>query len=469
MKPKSASQWKWLTGLLLLVIAGTVVGLVHIVVGSSAPAVQAEDGARQIRDTSVPEEEDVRTVAVEVIAPQKGAMQRLTTQPGSVQAFESVPLFAKVPGFLKTQNVDIGDRIKKGDVLAVVDVPELEKQVEREHAAVDRARSKVIQMKARVASARADKEAAQAGVTQAEATKRSSEAWVRYRTVRHQTMKELFATRSIDEKQVDETREHLEASKETWEASKAAIITSKARVTSCDAKIQETEADVAVAQSEVKVAQAELGKVQVQLAFATIPAPFDGVVTYRAMFPGDFVRAANENGSVPLLTVQRTDLFRVVVQVPDRDVVYADPGDPAKVAIDSLPGPPFSAKISRISPSQDPKTHLMHVEIDLPNPTGKIHNGMYARVTILLDKAADKYSIPSSCLAAKSEAGDKGTVYVVRDGHAHAVAVNLGEDSGLRVAVLKGLGADDRVILHPGNALTEGTAVDATFLEDAPR
>jgi multidrug efflux pump subunit AcrA (membrane-fusion protein) len=111
----------------------------------------------------------------------------------------------------------------------------------------------------------------------------------------------------------------------------------------------------------------------------------------------------------------------------------------------------------------------MHVEIDLPNPTGKIHNGMYGRVTILLDKAADKYSIPSSCLAAKSEAGDKGTVYVVRDGHAHAVAVNLGEDSGLRVAVLKGLGADDRVILHPGNALTEGTAVDATFLEDAPR
>jgi RND family efflux transporter MFP subunit len=160
--------------------------------------------------------------------------------------------------------------------------------------------------------------------------------------------------------------------------------------------------------------------------------------------------------------------MRVVVQIPDRDVVYTDVGDTASVEIESLPGPKFAAKVSRISQSQDPKTRLMNVEIDLPNPTGKIRDGMYARVTILLDKESDKYSIPSSCLASRSEAGDRGTVYVVRDRHAHAIPVSLGEDSGLRVTVLEGLGSDDRVILHPGNSLTEGAAVDPTLRDGSP-
>jgi RND family efflux transporter MFP subunit len=436
-----------------------------MIMGSSVPAVQADND-----NPPVPRqpEADPETppCAVTVITPRKGAMERLTTQPGYVQAFESVKLFAKVPGFLKKQTVDIGSLVKKGEVLAVVDVPELEKQLEADRAAVERAKSKVRQMEARVVSARADLEAAQAGIKQAQASARSAAAWVRYRTVRFQNMKNLSATNSIEEKIVEEAKEHLEAAKETEQAALAAIVTTKARVTSCTAKIQEAEADVGVAESDVSVAKAGLGKVQVQIDFATIVAPFDGVVTYRSLNPKDFVRAANESGSLPLLTVQRTDLFRVVVQVPDSDVTYADPGDPATVTIGSLPEP-LAAKIARISRSQDPKTHLMNVEIDLPNPTGKITDGSYARVTIVLDKNADTYSIPSSCLASKSPAGDKGTVYVVRDGRAHAAAVTLGADSGLRVAVLKGLSADDRVILHPGSAVTEGAAVHATFWDEA--
>src|SRR5262249_17469816 len=156
------------------------------------------------------------------------------------------------------------------------------------------------------------------------------------------------------------------------------------KVTASEAKILQAEADVDAAKSEVRVAEAELEKCQVQVGFATIIAPFKGVVTHRSLFPSDFVRAAGESGAVPLLTVQPTDLMRVIVQVPDRDVIYTDVGDPADLELDGLPGQKFSAKISRIAQSQDAQTRLMHVELDLPNPTGKIRNGMYGRVMILL-------------------------------------------------------------------------------------
>jgi HlyD family secretion protein len=205
------------------------------------------------------------------------------------------------------------------------------------------------------------------------------------------------------------------------------------------------------------------------LDFGKIRAPFDGVITHRGFYPNDFVRAANESGSLPVFSIERTDKMKVVVQVPDRDVPYADAGDTASVEIDALPGKPLDAKISRIAESEDPQTRLMRVEIDVANPTGKICQGMYGRVTIVLDKATDQLSIPSACLVGKAEDG-KGSVYVVREDHVHLVPVQLGPDNGVRVAILGGLKADDRVVLQPGNALAEGMLVAATRWEErAPR
>src|SRR5207244_3178324 len=103
----------------------------------------------------------------------------------------------------------------------------------------------------------------------------------------------------------------------------------------------------------------------------------------------------------------------------------------------------------------------------LPNPTGKICQGMYGRVTIVLDKGTDLLSIPSSCLVGKTEAG-RGKVYVVRDHRAHLTSVRLGTDNGLRVTVLGGLKGEDQVIVQPGNALAEGTFVSPTLWDEAP-
>jgi RND family efflux transporter MFP subunit len=385
-------------------------------------------------------------------------MDRTTSQPGTVQAFESVHLYAGVSGYLKTQTVDIGDRVKKDQVLATVDVPDLEKKVQQCQAAVDQAVARVKQMDAHIRSAEASLQAARAAVPQAEALARSKAAAQRFRDKQLQRMRELYALKSIDERLVDESTEQRDAAREAKIAADEGVNAAIERVREMEAKVAQARADKEEAEAEVKVAQAELGKAEVMVQFATIVAPFDGVITQRNFFPNDYVRAATESSTqLPLLTVQRTDLFRVVVQIPDRDVPYCDVGDPAVVEIDALPGQKFPGKVARIADSEDPQTRLMHVEIDLPNKTGRIRHGMYGRVTILLDHS-DLLSVPTSCLVGKAENG-KGSVYVVRDGRARLVPVEYGTDNGLRVAIHKGLQADDEVILHPGSNISDGTPV----------
>jgi HlyD family secretion protein len=399
------------------------------------------------------------SMTVNVVHPKPGDMDRTTTQPGTVQAYELAQLYAGVSGYLKTQVVDIGDRVKAGQVLAIVDVPDLEKLVQKCTASLEQARARVKQMEARVVSANADRDAAKETVTFAEANAKSKAAELRFRQKQLERMKELWVKdHAVDERLVDEKMEQRDAALETERAAVAAIASSKAQLAAAAAKIVQTEADVTEAESEVKVAQADLEKAQVMVRFATIVAPFSGVITYRSQFPGDYVRAASESGShTPLLTIQRTDLLRVVVQIPDRDVPYADPGDLAFVEVDALPGEKLQAKVSRIAHSEDPQTRLMHVEIDLPNPTGKICHGMYGRVKIILEKS-NLLSIPSSCMVGKAENG-QSAVFVVRDGKAIRTSIRVSEDNGVKVGILSGLKADDLVVRQPSSSLADEAPV----------
>jgi HlyD family secretion protein len=414
------------------------------------------------QDPSLEPEEMPTIQSVTVIRPKKGELSRLSTQPGSIEAYESVRLYGKVPGFLKYQTVDIGDRVKEGQVLAVVDVPELRADHERNKAALEQANARVDQMKARVDSAIADLKASEAAVIQAEATARSSVAWVSYRKLQMGRIDELVKSKSLQDQLYDESKQRHEAAVETELAAKAAIATTTAKVAASTAKIEQAKADVKEAEAQVKVAQAEIKRVEASLFYSTITAPFDGVITQRSLFVGDFVHSANESGSrEPLLTVNRTDRMRVIVQMPDRDVPWTDVGDTAEVVIDALPEKKLYAKISRKADHESKVTRLMRIELDMPNPTGKICEGMYGQVTIVLDQQKNLISIPSPCVSGKLEDG-KGLVYVVRDGHAYQVPVRLGTDNGLRVAVLDGLTCEDEVILHPGNALFDGAEVIPT-------
>jgi HlyD family secretion protein len=406
-------------------------------------------------------------LAVDVVHPRRG-MDYEIEQPGSVHAYVTVHLRAKVSGFLAWQKVDIGDRVKKDQKLAVIAVPELDKELQRNLAAIELAEARVKQAQAKVVSARAAKEAAEAKVIEADANHASAVKWVVYRKLVRDRIKALFDTNSIEEKVLDEKMELYEASRETERAAKAAMVTSAANVTAAAAMIEQAEADVAAARSGVKLAQAEMEKTEVQIDYATLTAPFDGTISERNFFEKDFIRSASEGtGQLPLLTVQRTDKLRVVVKVPDSAVPYLDKGDTAIVRIDSLPGRKFKGVVSRKADSEDPDTRLMKVEVDLPNPTGEIGDGMYGRVKILLDQFPKLLSVPSTSLV-KARDG-RWMVPVVRDDdHIHFAEVRVHKDNGTRVCLDFGLRKEDRVVLNPTGNLTEGTEVQARLVEDAP-
>jgi HlyD family secretion protein len=462
VSPPITFRWRWL--------AYGLVGLAIPVAGSfyfiRPPAGQRASAAAE-DDDEPPVGEHV--FSVEVVRPTRGGIERTTVQPGSVQTFEGAKLFAEVSGYLKTLNVDIGDRVKRGQVLAVLDVPELEKQVEKHRAEVDQAKANLDLMKSRLASAQARWKAARSRIKQVEHAARAAKATRVFREMQYQRIKRLYASRSIEEELVDEKQEHLDAALAAEQAALEAVTTATEEEAAARARIEEARADITNAKAQVGVAQAQLDRAEVMVHFATIRSPYTGVITRRNFFPGDFIRAAGGGGEgTPLLVVERTDKMRMVVQVPDRDVPYTDPGDPADVEIDALPGVTFTSKpgapvvVSRIQGSEDLETRMMRVEIDLPNPDGKLRQGMYGRVKIHLQPGpANVLTLPSRCLVGKVDAG-LGAVFVVRDGKARRVSVRLGSDDGVRVEVLGGLKPTDLVVRRSGEMLSEGVAVAPT-------
>ena len=178
----------------------------------------------------------------------------------------------------------------------------------------------------------------------------------------------------------------------TWRSRRA-----KAKLLAAQAAVEQAKADAAEARASLGVAEAHLDKAKVNLEYARIVAPFDGVVTHRTFHPGALIRSATEGGRQPLLTVKRTDLMRVVVLVPDRDVVLTTSGDPAVVTVDALGGRSFQGTLARIARAEDAE-RLMRVEIDLPNPENLLCDGMYGKATITLERDAKSLAVPPACV-----------------------------------------------------------------------
>jgi RND family efflux transporter MFP subunit len=454
-----------------------ILGVIVVGLGAGVTAVTLRTTGHETSSGSEPAE-TAANIQVRFVNPRKGALEKLCVQPGSIHSFESIQLFAQVAGFLKFQKVDIGDPVKKGVTLAIVDVPDIQAQVERNTAAVAKAKAQLIQMKSRVDVAEANLKAIKATVTQAEAMQRAAVAWVAYRKIQLGRMDKLVGSGSIDPRLYKESKERKTAAEDDEKAAGAKIETTQADVIAGMAKIEQAKADVIEAEAQIRLAEADLEKSQVNLRFATIKAPFDGDITYRSMNPGDFVRAANAGANTdPLLTIHRTDLFRVVVLVPDRDVAMMSVGMLAMLQIDALPGRTFYPKVSRMGTTLDAKTRLMRVELDLPQlepnvKDEKIYHGMYGLVTIVLKNGAEQLSIPTSCVAGKIEGG-KGSVYVIRAGRAKKIDLQLGMDSGLRVEVVKvltpGEVLDDtkQVIIEPTSDLASQPEVTGDLWDDS--
>ena len=446
-----------------------IVAIVLIVAGLGVGGWYAYGRGKSGEATQTEELKPAPPVTVEVVHPEPGGIRLLSTQPGTVEPFESADLYSKVSGFLVEQSVDIGSRVTKGQVLARISVPEFEKQVERDKAKVNNARAKVKQMEAHLTAARAESRAADATVILNTILVKSKTAFRLYREKQLNRIKGLVAKEAETQKLQDEQEEYYTSSLEAENAAMESVNTARERAAAAKAQIIQAEADVEESKSEVEVADADLAKSKVWLDYTIIRSPYTGVVTKRNFFPPQaFIKAADQTGSLPLLVVERTDLMRVVIQVPDRDVPYVHLGAPAIIQIDALPGAVYQTKgsekigISRWATAEDPTTRTMRTEVDVPNPDGKLGHGMYGRATLILSEGApNAMRVPSAALVGKAEDG-RGSVRVVRDGKVQQVPVQYTTDNGVKVEIVSGLALTDQVIVRSYAPIEVGAAVTVT-------
>jgi RND family efflux transporter MFP subunit len=449
-KPKATSSpWKWLLSIGLVVAAGAGATW-WWTQGHASKAHPAAPGTASHHGAS---EGTPAPVRVEVIHPRSGGITRTSAQIGSVHWFEAAELYAKVSGYLKELSVDIGDRVKQGQVLAIIDNPEVIEEAAHAAAALEQAKASVTQSEAKIRTAEADVEAARAMVKKDEADIERYTSARHYRSKVLARFQGLLARKAVEQQVVDEQEEAYESAVAAEHSAQAEVFTAQAKVTSATATVEQFKADLAEAKANVDVAASNLAKAKVYVEYTKIVSPYTGVITFRGFHRGDFIvegiRSSEGGTERPILTVARTDKVRVVTYVPDRDVPFTDVGDKAMVALDALPGEVFEGTVTRFAETEDTQSRTMRTEVDLPNPKDRLREGMYGITTIILDPSSEHLTVPTASLTGKTGQGE-ASIFVLRDGRAHLVPVKIGADDGLRVEILSNLGPEDNVILNPG-------------------
>jgi multidrug resistance efflux pump len=425
---------------------------------------------------------------VHLVKPELRNLTCTVDQPGFVEAYEQTAIYAKVSGFIKKYYVDIGDRVKKGDLLVEIDVPDLDQdhqqkvaQVDFDGKMVDVAESKVKSAIARLTEAKANVERYEADI-------------VRWQSeVRRLT--KMVEQRVVDGEVLDETQKQLASSVATRNAAKAAVDARNAERVSA-------EADVETAKAQVKVAEADERRTAAMFAYTKVTAPYNGVITVRNANTGDYVRAATGDAdktnsrATPMFVIACDDLVRIFVDVPEKYASYVQEGTKANVRVGALSGLEIHAAVTRTSWSLMEKTRALWAEIDLRtknlDPVGNglravpsyakngdpptkiidppipivsgLRPGMYVKTTVIVERPNVR-ALPQDVLVVS---GNETYCFLLRDGKAVKTSVVQGLREGMWVEVTKmkignqwmNVTGSEDVIVGALDELTDGQTVN---------
>ncbi len=351
--------------------------------------------------TSAAEEE---LPVVTVVVPTRKAATHSITLPASVEAYEKATLYSKVAGYLKRIRVDVGDTVREGEVLAELEIPE----VEREY------------------------QSAEAALREAQASSDRSQADMRFKDL---TYKRLASVREsqpnvIPQQEVDVAR----------------------------AAYETAEGDAKLAQARIELARSQVAKLKALMNYAKITSPYDGVVTERFVDPGALIQmGTNSTGNVaPVVTVASIDRVRIYLSMPEADVPSLERGVAAHVLLNAFPGKVFDGKVTRFATALDPQTRTMKTYIELPNPRHLIRPGMYGTAELELASEPNALFLPAQSV--RRDPQGKAFVYTVAQGRVRKASVETGLDDGKMIQV-KGLHGDETVIVTSASPLQEGLSV----------
>ena len=306
--------------------------------------------------------------------------------PATVEGYESVDLYAKVGGFVKSVSVDIGDAVEADQTLAIIDVPEMEKQLAQKHAMMLLAQAVAKQAEARIEESQSRLESLEASVIEAQTMFAQKEALYDFEQSEYQRIARLASSGAIQSELMDAARYKLKAAEAERQSVSAKVATATANLAGGKAAVRRAESDAAAAAAKVDVAQADIDYVKQMIEYATIRAPWAGKITERMYDPGAFVQSAAGNSAAkPILKMVRDDKVRVTFSLSQKDLKGLEKGVKVSLSdIGALPGQTFEGTVSRYSAELDPKTRMMRVEMDLENPTGKLKPGFFGYATVHL-------------------------------------------------------------------------------------
>lgn len=449
-----ATHWRPLAATAMAALVG---GAVTVSVSGCSQASRAETQSPPA-DASVGE----KVPRVQTVTVTRQDIMRSVEMPGTVEGFETAALYAKVGGYLADISVDIGDAVKKGQELAYLAIPEMKQELKQKQAMLEQARAEADQSRAAIRQAEAEVASANAALAEAQTERDERASQLRYRQVEYRRFEELVNSKSVRGELLDQARFQLEAAQAAVKSVEAHIRTAAAQVRSAEASLAKANADLESAQARINVAQANLDYTKTMVEYGTIRAPFDGFVVERHVDPGAFVQSADGNSAAkPLLTITRTDVVRVFVDIPMRDVRLLNRGDKAVLnKLIVLPGKEFVGDVTRFAPALGKQSRLMRAEVDFKNTDGALLPGYFGYMTILLEEMPDTPVVPSSALLS---AGGEYYVYVCKGGVVRRQPVEVVYHDGATVGIASGLKGGEQIVKSGGGQIVDGQTVDAVL------
>jgi RND family efflux transporter MFP subunit len=355
--------------------------------------------------------------AAVVLAGPKPLVNSITLS-GEFRPFQEVDVHAKVAGYIRKIYVDVGDHVKAGQTLAVLEVPELSAQLQGADAAVRRAKDAIRRAKG--------------DLDRAESLHVATH-------LDYSRLKEASAARPglIAEQELDDAQ---------------------AKDKEGEGQIASDEAALSESQNQLGVAVAEQKQLSAMSDYTRIVAPFNGVVTRRNVDNGALVQAGTNSNTqaLPVVSVAETDLFRLTLPVPESAVPMVRLGSTVTVHVSSL-NRDFEGKVSRFSDSVNQETRTMHTEVDVPNKNGSIVEGMYAEVNLTLAKKEGVLAVP---VQAVTRNGSDATVLVVNSqDRIEERRVQLGMEGANEVEIVSGLSPRERVVVGSRSEFRAGDKV----------
>jgi multidrug resistance efflux pump len=496
-----------LTGLLLVAVLAAVVFFMrphgdNVANGATMPEHSDDEGGES-------------AILAKVIQPKYDPNFTISvTQPAYVDSYNRAELRARVAGPVLVVTKAMDSRVKKGEELIKIDVPDLVQDVARKEAVVAQRKREVGVARAFLARAMEDIKIAAADIDEKKADVREADATTAFRKQELARFEGLARDdKAITENIVEERRKFYEAAAAGGARARAAVVKAQAAKCGAEAKSKEAEADVLLKEALVEVAVQDVKLARAMLGFATLTAPFDGVVTRRNVDPGTFVQNSAGSPGPALLTIEQTEMVTIYSNIPDNYAPYIDDKTEAVIEMSELPGVEMRGQVTRRSPSlQTPgQDRTMRVEVDLynrgpkqyrdflnsakatknrdlkdgklpvfPQVSSKLREklgltrlmpGMYGTMKLILRNFHGAYLIPSQAVFTK---GGKSYIFVVKDDKAHLVSVDIQVDDGIlaKIVVVEGnrrqsrreLTAEERIILCNQGELSDGQTINASLV-----